>query len=97
MAKKKSTEPRVPLITRTVVTNYHYKFYKLVDGKIELIKEENRAEKIKESELNEMSKEFGCTVIKELSSVDEEYLGITVEDFMKIAKPVKNGKLETEE
>lgn len=90
---KKSTEPRVPLITRTVVTNYHYKFYKLVDGKIEFIKEEDRAEKIKESELNEMSKELGCTVIKELSAVDEKYLGITVEQFMKIAKPVKDGKL----
>nr|DAN94246.1 MAG TPA: hypothetical protein [Caudoviricetes sp.] len=90
---RKSAEPRVPLITRTVVTNYHYKFYKLVDGKIEFIKEEDRAEKIKDSELSEMSKEFGCTVIKELSAVDEKYLGITVEQFMKIAKPVKDGKL----
>lgn len=90
---RKSAEPRVPLITRTVVTNYHYKFYKLVDGKIEFIKEEDREKKIKDSELNEMSKEFGCTVIKELSAVDEKYLGITVEQFMKIAKPVKDGKL----
>lgn len=90
---KKSTEPRVSLITRTVATNYHYKFYKLVDGVTELIGEEDRGEKIKQSELNAMTKEKGVTVIAELTGVDAKYLGITVEQFMKIAKPVENGKL----
>lgn len=90
---KKSTEPRVALITRTVTTNYHYKFYKLVDGVTELIGEEDRKEKVKQSELNAMTKKYGATVIGEIVSVDERYLGITVEQFMEIAKPVENGKL----
>ena len=90
---KKSTEPRVPLITRTVTTNYHYRFFTFENGETKLIVEEDRKEKVKQSELNAMSKEHGKTVIAVIASSDEQYLGITLEQFIEIAKPVENGKL----
>lgn len=90
---KKSTEPRVALITRTVTTNYHYKFFTFDNGVTELIGEDDRKVKVKQSELSAMSKEHGKTVIAVIASSEEQYLGITVEQFMQIAKPVKNGKL----
>lgn len=95
MSKTENKEKRVPLITRTHVTAYHYALYAMNGGKLDPIGEETRTEKYKQSELNKLAKEHGCKqVVAEVIGEESELLGMTVEDFLAYAKPVKDGKLQ---
>lgn len=92
--KKEKESKRVPLLTRTYVDSYTYNLYSMENGAITPLGELTVAEKLKESDLNKIAKEKGVKkVIAEVTGTSERLLGITVEDFLKIAKPVKDGKL----
>lgn len=94
MSNKEKTEKRVPLLTRTVVDSYTYNIYSLEDGAIISLGEVTVPEKLKESDLKKIAKEHDVKkVIAEVTSTSERLLGITLEEFIKIAKPVENGKL----
>ena len=92
--KKEKENKRVPLLTRTYVDSYNYNLYSMEHGALTPIGELTVAEKLKESDLKKIAKEKGAKkVIAELAGTSERLLGITLEDFLKIAKPVKDGKL----
>lgn len=94
MSNKEKTEKRVPLLTRTVTDSYTYNLYSLEDGTITALGEITVPEKLKESDLKKIAKEHDVKkVIAEVTSTSERLLGITVDEFLKIAKPVENGKL----
>lgn len=92
--KKENESKRVPLLTRTYVESYTYNLYSMENGAITPLGELTVAEKLRESDLNKIAKEKGVKkVIAEITSTSECLLGITLEDFLKIAKPVKDGRL----
>lgn len=94
MSNKEKTEKRVPLLTRTVTDSYTYNLYSLEDGTITALGEVTVPEKLKESDLKKIAKEHDVKkVIAEVTSTSKHLLGITVDEFLKIAKPVENGKL----
>ena len=95
MSNKKETEnKRVPLITRTCVDSYTYNLYSMENGAITSIGQTEVPEKLKQSDLNKIAKEQGVKkVIAEITETKERLLGITVEQFLELAKPVKDGKL----
>lgn len=94
MSNKEKTEKRVPLLTRTVTDSYTYNLYSLEDGAITALGTVTVPEKLKESDLKKIAKEHDVKkVIAEVASTSERLLGITVEEFLKIAKPVVDGKL----
>lgn len=94
MSNKEKTEKRVPLLTRTVIDSYTYNLYSLEDGTITALGEVTVPEKLKESDLKKIAKEHDVKkVIAEVTSTSVRLLGITVEEFLKIAKPVVDGKL----
>lgn len=94
MNNKEKKEKRVPLLTRTVIDGYTYNLYSLEDGAITALGEVTVPEKLKESDLKKIAKEHDVKkVIAEVTSTSERLLGITVEEFLKIAKHVENGKL----
>lgn len=94
MSNKEKTEKRVPLLTRTVTDSYTYNLYSLEDGTITALGEVTVPEKLKESDIKKIAKEHDVKkVIAEVTSTSERLLGITVDEFLKIAKPVENGKL----
>lgn len=95
MSKREETEKRVPLITRTHITSYRYRLYKMDGGQLEALEDVSRETKFKQSELNKLAKENGVKqVIAELIGTEETLVGMTLEEFLKQAKPVVNGKLE---
>ena len=92
--KKENENKRVPLLTRTYVDSYTYNLYSMENGAITSLGDLTVTKKLKESDLNKIAKEKGVKkVIAEITGTSEHLLGITVEDFLKIAKPVKDGKL----
>lgn len=94
MSNKKNENKRVPLLTRTYVDSYTYNLYSMENGAITSLGEVTVAEKLKESDFNKIAKEKGVKkVIGEVTSTSERLLGITVEEFLKIARPVEDGKL----
>ena len=93
MSNKKEVK-RVPLLTRTCVDSYTYSLYAMENGSISSLGEMTVAEKLKQSDLNKIAKEKGVKkVVAEITETKERLLGITVEQFLEIAKPVKDGKL----
>lgn len=94
MNNKEKKEKRVPLLTRTVIDSYTYNLYSLEDGTITALGEVTVPEKLKESDLKKIAKKHDVKkVIAEVTSTSERLLGITVDEFLKIAKQVENGKL----
>lgn len=94
MNNKEKKEKRVPLLTRTVIDSYTYNLYSLEDGAITALGEVTVPEKLKESDLKKIAKKHDVKkVIAEVTSTSERLLGITVDEFLKIAKQVENGKL----
>lgn len=92
--KKEKESKRVPLLTRTCVDSYTYNLYSMENGAISSLGKMIVAEKLKQSDLNKIAKEKGVKkVVAEITETKERLLGITVEQFLEIAKPVKDGKL----
>lgn len=92
--KKEKESKRVPLLTRTCVDSYTYNLYSMENGAISSLGKLIVAEKLKQSDLNKIAKEKGVKkVVAEITETKERLLGITVEQFLEIAKPVKDGKL----
>ena len=92
--KKEKESKRVPLLTRTCVDSYTYNLYSMENGAISSLGKMIVAEKLKQSDLNRIAKEKGVKkVVAEITETKERLLGITVEQFLEIAKPVKDGKL----
>lgn len=97
MKKEEKKAKRVPLITRTRIVSLTYKFYAMEDGKLNPLAGEEElqlTEKPSTAFLNKKAKEHGVkAVVAELVGEETVLVGMTVDDFYSMAKPVIEGKL----